>query len=286
MKMRTSLVLASLLALTFCLGYGQTVEKPLSFDAASVKASEITQTGGRGGGNAGRLQVTPGRVFGRGVTTRQIILEAYHNLTDHQISGGPNWLDVDTFDLDARTEVAADIDQVRTMLRALLAERFKLIVRSEKKEMPVYALTVAKSALGPQIHPINKEDSDPPTEKLREMLGKNHASAGRATINFIRGNMEEFAHRLSALHAVQQSDVAAVAAHAAMDPLSVITGPPIDRPVLDKTGLTGDYFIVLAWNFDEDVKSLLEEETGLKLVSEKALVDTLTIDHIEKPDPN
>ena len=233
----------------------------------------------------GRLQFTPGRIFGRRVTTRQIILEAYHNLTDYQISGGPNWLDADTFDLDARTEGAADIDQVRTMLRALLAERFKLIVRSEKKEMPVYALTVAKSALGPQIHPITREDPDPPTEKIREMLG-NHTSAGRGTINIIRSNMEEFAHRLSALYAVQQSDVSAIAAHAGMDPLSVITGRPIDRPVIDKTGLKGDYFIVLAWNFDEDVKSLLEEELGLKLVPEKALVDTLTIDHIEKPTGN
>ena len=98
--------------------------------------------------------------------------------------------------------------------------------------------------------------------------------------------MEEFGHRLSGLSGIPQSDVSAFAAHAGMDPLSVITGPPIDRPVIDKTDLKGDYFIVLAWNFDEDVKSLLNEELGLKLVPEKALVDTLTIDHIEKPTVN
>src|SRR5262249_17436226 len=75
-------------------------EKPLVFDAASIKPND-SGIGGRGGrgGRGGTVQITPGRVFGKNVTVRQIIREAYR-VKDYQLSGGPSWLDSDRFDLE------------------------------------------------------------------------------------------------------------------------------------------------------------------------------------------
>jgi uncharacterized protein (TIGR03435 family) len=79
------------------------------------------------------------------VSTRRIILEAYH-LSDCQFStGGPGWLDSARFDIEGKSETTADENQLFQMLQAMLADRFELVVRRDKKEMPVYALTIAKN---------------------------------------------------------------------------------------------------------------------------------------------
>src|SRR5580704_11736004 len=136
MKIPTLISRASLLALTFCSVYGQTQEKSLSFDAASIKLYSGSGGGGRGvpegaplapppGG--GGLRFTPGRVISApaGVSARKIILEAYQ-LNQHRLSGGPGWLDSDRFSLEAKAEGASE-NQLRKMLQTLLAERFKLV---------------------------------------------------------------------------------------------------------------------------------------------------------------
>jgi uncharacterized protein (TIGR03435 family) len=84
-------------------------------------------------------------------------LAAYH-LTEYQLSGGPGWLDNDRFDIEGRAATPAGEEQLRAMLNTLLAERFKLVVRHESKEMPVYALTVGKK--GSKLSEANKESPD------------------------------------------------------------------------------------------------------------------------------
>jgi uncharacterized protein (TIGR03435 family) len=60
----------------------------------------------------------------------------------------------------------------------------------------------------------------------------------------------------------------------------------LDRPVVDKTGLQGQYFFSFSWDRNEDFMGAVEEQLGLRFVPEKALLDFLVVDHVEKPDPN
>jgi uncharacterized protein (TIGR03435 family) len=77
----------------------------------------------------------------------------------------------------------------------------------------------------------------------------------------VRGTMEDFAYMLS-------------------------RGPMSDRIVVDKTGFPGTYFFGLQWGEDEEFLTVMQEQFGLKLESQKAPVDILVIDHIEKPEVN
>ena len=235
-------------------------QKPLMFDAASIKAFSGGGGGGRNGGvgvsqpktggggrGGGLLRFTPGRVATAtmGVTARKIILEAFQ-LTQYQISGGPGWIDSDRFDLEAVAEGASE-NQLRQMLQTLLAERFNLVIHRETKEMPVYHLLAAKSGI--KLHewkegdPMPKFDSD---DRLK----------------FIdRGTMQHFVDVLSGVGAV-------------------------GRPVLDKTGLSGVYVFYVVWDPRDDYLPAMQEQLGLKLESHKDLVDCIVIDRIEKPDGN
>jgi hypothetical protein len=105
-----------------------------SFDVASIKPNSSSSVGAR----EGLLQFAPGSVAGTNMTARRIIMEAYH-LRDQQLSGGPGWISSDRFDLEAKAASPADPDQLRLMLQALLAERFRFTVRRDTKEMPVRA---------------------------------------------------------------------------------------------------------------------------------------------------
>jgi|SRR5579863_554092 len=222
-----------------------------SFDAASVRPNNSTPGGGgKQGPPGGVLRYTPGKVTGT-ATTRTIIREAYQ-VTDHQLSGGPGWLDNDKFDIEAKAATSADKDQLRLMLQTMLAERFKLVVRHETKEMPVYALTVGKN--GPKFPDVKPDDAG---------FVKVPANAGSTGGNGLvtRGSIQDFAFLLSGI-------------------------PSIDRPVLDKTRLQGVYALLVHWDADEDFMTAVQDQLGLKFESLKAPMDTLVIDHIEKPDPN
>ncbi len=228
---------------------------PLVFDAASIKPFS-----GGGGGRSGAaganppraigggLRITPGRVVSApaGVTAGKMILEAFH-LTQYQLSGGPAWLDSDRFDLEAKAEGAGE-NQLRQMLQTLLAERFKLVVHRETKEMPVYALVVDKN--GPKFHEWKEGDPLPA-----------FGSGGHANNFRDVGTMRRLADVLSA-------------------------GPDLGRPVLDKTGLRGVYVFYAEWDDGEDFLPALQHQLGLKLESQRGPVDNLVIDHIDKPTAN
>lgn len=108
-----------------------------AFEVASVKPN----TSGPG---AFAIHVQPGgRFTATNVTVRALIQSAY-GLQAVQITGGAGWLNTDRFDIVAKGD-GGDQDRVPLMLRSLLADRFKLIVRTETREAPIYALAVAKS---------------------------------------------------------------------------------------------------------------------------------------------
>jgi uncharacterized protein (TIGR03435 family) len=125
-----------------------------TFDAASIRPSthagnELNET------NDGRdqIRVSPGLLTIQGVSLRMCIQWAYE-IPSAQIQG-PDWLKDVGFDIVAKSAAPADEDQLRLMLRTLLAQRLGLKTHSEQKEMQVYELTLAKG--GPKFHESTTE---------------------------------------------------------------------------------------------------------------------------------
>ncbi len=239
---------------------------PPEFDAASIKPAG-TPTGGRiVVGYAGRLEFTPGMVASRAfVSAGRTILEAYH-LHDYQLIGGPGWLATDLFALEAKAATPANDDQLRLMLQTLLSQRFKLVMHRETRVMPVWALTVAKG--GPKLHEMKPGESVPSTREELARLGLARTVGGPLAGNLIdHGNVQTLVDQLYMILSRNDNGIDA-------------------RPVLDKTGLTGNYLFFMQWGAEDDFKDVVTQVTGLKLESQKAPVEVLVIDHIEKPDAN
>jgi len=112
-----------------------------AFDAASVKVNTSHETNGEGRPRA-RVNTTPGSVTVSNATLSDCIQWAYE-VQAFQVSG-PGWIESDRYDISARASSATPAAQLRAMMQSLLAERFRLALRREKKEMPGYALLLAK----------------------------------------------------------------------------------------------------------------------------------------------
>jgi len=209
-----------------------------------------------------------GSFFAINVTVKELILFAY-DIKDQQLSGGPSWVDSATWEVVGKPEAAAKPDQTRLMLRTLLADRFKLVLRRESKELSVYNLVTGKN--GPK------------------MTGSKAGADGRRNIRIGRGQIEG-----------QQVSMAALA-----DMLSRLSG----RPVLNQTGLAGTYDLKLEWTPDSAESSMMaagdnpappppadstgpslfaaiQEQLGLKLEAQRAPVDVFFVERLEKPSEN
>jgi uncharacterized protein (TIGR03435 family) len=203
------------------------------------------------------------RVVATASTLRDLITSAYHIRYD-QLLGGPSWIGSDHYDVEAKVDGGREItmDQMRTMLQALLAERFHLQIHREMREVPMYALVVSKN--GPKLK--ESASTDEPTGRI---TGN---GSGRMHMTVAKGTMAQLALRLS--------------------------GNGAERPVMDKTGLNGIYTYQLDWlrgmpsgtaGPESDVPSLfvaLQEQLGLKLEPTKGSSETIVIDHADKPSAN
>ena len=254
----------------------------LKFEAASIKPSNSADHRPR----IDMFNIQSGGQFRfENATLNQLIKIAY-SIKDFQISGGPGWNTSDLFDIAARPDGPTKPEQFQLMLQSLLAERFQLVVRRETKEMPGYALVIAKN--GPKFK--DAHESDP---NIAELKGRDlPAGGGRPAVTIIRRG------RLT----TQGSNMTGLAGQ-----LSNILG----RTVVDKTGLTGTYDLKLEWAPDEiqvanfqtigvpegfgapppdwpgpRLFTALEEQLGLKLESTKGPVEILVIDSAEKPSEN
>lgn len=225
-----------------------------TFEVASIKPNKIGNAGGEGS-NRETVQASPGSLVMRNVTLMTCLRWAY-GVRDFQISG-PMWMGTERYDISAKAAGAASEEQMRTMLRALLAERFRMASRRESKELTVYALAAAKKGIK-----LKASSVDGPGSLMPE----------GGELVFHNFSMAELADRLQTI------------------PFKV------DRPVIDETGLKGkfDFRLKLASN-DGELKSALEgmdrgvaifsyfqEQLGLKLEARKAPVDVLVIERAEK----
>jgi uncharacterized protein (TIGR03435 family) len=258
---------------------------PSEFDAASIKpykpdnnsGGEGSRSGGAGAGpGGGRLQFRPGRVLsvamGRGgpggVTTRRIVLEAY-GLSSYQLSGGPAWLDSDVLQLEAKAaDTSANENQLRLMLQTMLAKRFKLVAHHETRQMPVYILTVGKNGAKLPDRKNGLDDGDEARAKAMFSGPNVLAEGGMDEMTYTVEPMSRFIDEMNTPGPMGRQS------HG------------LDRPVLDKTGLHGTYLFLLRVPLGQDYKTAVEEQLGLKFEPQKAPVDILVIDQIEKPEAN
>jgi uncharacterized protein (TIGR03435 family) len=223
--------------------YGQT------FEVASIKASA---PGGRGG----IVRPTPGQqgYMAQNMPLRTLMTVAY-TVTNRQISGGPDWIGAEPWDLNAKADRSYPIEQLRVMLQKLLEERFNMKLRREKREMPVWELVVDKGAPKMVKHADGDIDHPPmgPGPNGRGMSGRNIP-------------MSYFAFALSRV---------------------------LDRNVIDKTGLDGFWDLTIDFVRDQDpnqdgpsIFTAMREQLGLRLVSAKGPVEHLVIESAERPSAN
>jgi uncharacterized protein (TIGR03435 family) len=251
-----------------------------SFEVASIKPN-------RSGEGLTRLMLAPDGLSANGIAVKGLIGFAY-NVKDFQMSGGPGWIESEKYDIEAKMDEATitalkqlppeqAIEQRRLMVRSLLAERFKLKVSHSSKEVPIYALVVAKN--GPKL----TKSADAPS-----------GAGGPGPRNMMRMQLGEL-----------------TASGIPMSLLADRISREVGRNVVDKTGLPDKYDFTLRWTSDRQdlaprgnadggpgaaaplpdssgpsIFTALQEQLGLKLESQKGPVETLIIDSVEKPSEN
>ena len=213
--------------------FGQAAATSPAFEVASIKPAAPQPEGmfriGLGG-DAGRITYT-------GVPLKVVLTRAY-GVKQHQISG-PSWLDSERFDITAKIPEGVSRDQVPVMLQNLLAERFKMVIRRETKEQPVYAMTVGKN--GHKLTKASEDDSAGPVFAGGPNGGdvsvrrppEGAVGAGRGGPGGGRAMM------MIGANGGIQARRATVAGFC--DMLSNI----LDRPVVDMTEIKGEYDITL-----------------------------------------
>ena len=208
------------------------------------------------------------------------------NLPSSQVVGGPAWINSEGYDTEAKAAAHTDPKQIWLMWQTLLADRFKLRLHREGRELPFYDLTVAKS--GPKLPAAKPAGcvSFPPGTPPRPVPGK-------VDCGYVSGPFGGYQAGL--LH-IKGSKV-----HMG-DLIRELTSV-LDRPVLDKTGFIGEFDLDLSFTRDEALRGFpgsggpgdpnlpnifaaLEEQLGLKLVPAKGPVEILVVDHAERPAAN
>jgi uncharacterized protein (TIGR03435 family) len=211
----------------------------------------------------------------------------------------PKWVTSNRYDIEAHAQGNPSKDQMRLMMQALLAERFKLAIRTETRQLPIFALVLDKPGkMGPRLKPYPDGSPCDPSAlaAARTAVGPPQTVAGGFPI--ICGGyaaMEPTAPGLVHLGARN------VTVQIMADQFPGLLND-IDRPIYDRTGLTGTYDFNLeflpnqplpgaAAKDGEDASGLsfvqaLRDQLGLKLDSQKGQVDVFIVDHVEEPSAN
>jgi len=241
MTYRTARIAFGILLLQVPRVYGQTEAPRPQFDVASIKLNP--DCGNRAGRGGGQNPFSTGRLNMECVTLERLIQLAYGTFADGaspnmqmlQITGGQGWVQSEYYDLAAKAEGAARVEQMMgPMMQTLLEDRFKLKIHRESKEMAVYALTVAKG--GVKVHPMKPDGC--------VAIDLNHLPAptpGQPMPNFC-GNMSM---RMSPQGVTMDGHGMSV------KDFSQRLSTMLDRKVIDKSGVTGLFDFHLEFAPDE-----------------------------------
>ena len=217
--------------------------------------------------NGGAIKPIPGN---HGYTAQnfpvRLMIALMYKIPLRQVEGGPGWIDTDRFDIEARSDGPHSIDDLHTMYQSLLADRFGLRFHHDIREGNIYALTVDPSGLK------LKPNTSPENDKIPVNGPPAHVTGTRVPMVYLTWFLSQ----------VLQED---------------------GRPVVDQTGLTGNYDFTLSFRpilppdtpadalppEARDLPTLFEAlrtQLGLRLTATRGPVDHIVIDHIEKPSDN
>ena len=230
-----------------------------------VASIKPVKPGGRGGG----IKPKPaGQGYDAVGAPVRLMISLMYRIPMQHVTGGPGWLDSDLWDVEAKADKAYSIDDLHTMFQNLLADEFKLKFHKEIREGPVYALMVDKSGAKMKVN------ESPQDFEIPIGGGRGGVTIGK------RVPMSYFCYWLG---------------------LSPLRND--DRPVIDRTGLKGNYDFTLSFmpelppGFDKanlppefldrpTIFDALRAQLGLKLEAQKGPVEYYVIDHVEKPAAN
>jgi bla regulator protein BlaR1 len=262
------------------------------FEVASIRACQDPSNGPAPHSSPGRLATDCHELL-------NLIGNAYNAFADGHlnfnaepapINGGPPWLQSASYDINAKAEGNPSVEMMLgPMMQRLLEDRFQLKIHRQTSEGPVYFLTVARG--GPKLHPFT-EGSCTPFSNPPPPLQPGTKYCG-STISGITSSLE--------------------ALGATLDEFSKTLRTLVDRPVIDKTGITGRFDLRVKFSREgtdlaaipagerspragtvrpvrdpdpSEIFTAIQEQLGLKLESGRGPVDTLVIDHIERPTEN
>jgi bla regulator protein BlaR1 len=242
-----------------------------SFEVVSIKLN-------RSGDDKFRLGTAAGRFTTTGTTTKALIAWAF-NVKNFQLTGGPGWINSEKYDIDAKIEdsLANELqkltpdqrgDQIRLMVQSLLADRFKLKVNHATKELPVYALVVAKN--GPKVTESQEYRG------MMRMSARGQLTATGIPIRYLTDAISRELDRVVLDQTGLKGNY----------DFTLQWTPEIPTPAGAGDGSQGTPNTPLSNSSAPSLFTALQEQLGLRLESTKGPVQTLVIDHIEEPSAN
>ena len=294
--------IAALLALAVTAG-AQTV----TFEVASIKPSNPNPTG--------PLGATPfvlpalGRLTAQNTTLRMLVMAAYQK-QPFQIVGGPAWFNSDKFDINAKaTDATLTTDQMLDALKALLADRFKMKSHTETRDMPIYALVLARSdgKTGAKLKPSTDNCPDYKVQQQAQLEAIAKGGLQGLAAAAAKGDQP------CSFSNVPQTTPGAIGIKArgqSIDLMTLLLTQLMGRPVVDRSGLKGLYDFELTIDLQTILRlyqelgvgnipglpanlpegpslmTTLQEDLGLKLDSQRGPGEVLVIDSAELPTPD
>jgi uncharacterized protein (TIGR03435 family) len=236
------------------------------FEVTTVKRN-------KSGGTGSHSNFQNGYFIASNILLKNLLQYSAYGIPEPRILGGPKWLNSERFDIEAKTDNLT-ADQLRTlnreqrklqtqgMFQQLLADRFKLMIHFETRQLPVYALAATKK--GPILHAWKASDGSGTSASTGQF-----AATGMTMAEIAVALTQELSRELG-------------------------------RVVIDKTGIDGRYNMTLKWTPETDttdgtapqpeagpsIFTAIQEQLGLKLESAKGPVQVLIIDHVEMPTEN
>jgi uncharacterized protein (TIGR03435 family) len=274
---------------------GQTAATPHDlpkYDVASIKPNKT-------GDGRVRFMMTPDGISLQGAPMRMLLTQAF-GVEEDRILGEPDWVKSNRYDIEAKVEAEnapklkdLKAEQRNAMMLQLLVDRFNLKYHHEQRELPMYALVVAKSGLKmkpTKPDPNDAEDDAPPPKDAPKPGDGPQPRMGKHMLMMNPGHLES------------SGTTSEMLAH--------LLSRQLSRTVVDKTGLTGEYDFTLNYTPDNmpmpmhggpeggpkpemqvdaggpSIFTAVEEQLGLKLEATKGMVDVIVIDHIDLPSEN
>ena len=255
-------------------------QEKVEFEVASVRPFSIAPQANDASVTLG-VRMDGAQVRIGGLTMRDLLATAYR-VRLYQLSG-PEWIATERYDINAKLSAGVSPEKLPEMLQSLLADRFGIRVHRDKKEMPVYALLVAKG--GPKLQRADIDEKDCPEASLNALGPVSTSTPIPDVCHAFNGGMGRGLYsRASSI-----SDLAAYVENWT------------ERPLLDKTGIKGLYrFETKGWQptmgpsvdtgssavADRPTVFQIFEALGLRMEAQKGVVEVYVIDHIEKPSEN